>query len=179
MERREGRIAGVFTLDLDVFGDDRGRFAEIFRREWFPGRSWERFQVNRSHSGAGVLRGLHYHHLQADCWHCVAGSLRVGLYDLRRRSPTRGLGETLRLDGESFRSLYIPPGVAHGYHALTEATFLYVVDQYYTGGDEHGLAWDDPGIALDWGIEPGGQPVISERDAANPRLCDLDEADLP
>ena len=133
MERKEGRIAGVFTVELDVFGDDRGRFAEIFRREWFPGRAWDRLQVNRSHSRPGVLRGLHFHHLQADCWHCVAGSLRVGLYDLRRRSPTRGVGETLQLDGESFRSLFIPearliptgrsPEGAHGYNVWSPGEY--------------------------------------------------------
>ena len=60
------QIADVYTLDLQVFGDDRGRFSEMFRDAWFPQRPWKQTQVNRSHSVANVLRGLHYHHKQAD-----------------------------------------------------------------------------------------------------------------
>jgi dTDP-4-dehydrorhamnose 3,5-epimerase len=177
--RNHAAIAGVFTVELDVHGDERGRFSELFRTEWFPERAWDQIQVNRSHSGAGILRGLHFHRKQADYWHLVVGSLRVGLYDLRRQSPTRGTAEALQLDGDAFHCLFVPPGVAHGYYALTEATFLYVVDQYYTGGDEFGVAWDDPDLGLDWGIEPGTTPVVSERDASNPRLAEIDAGDLP
>lgn len=175
--RNDLSIAGVFTVDLQVFGDDRGRFAELFRTEWFPERAWDQTQVNRSHSGPGILRGLHFHHRQADYWHCVAGTLRVGLYDLRRQSPTRGQAEVLELDGAAFQCLFIPPGVAHGYYAITEATFLYVVDQYYTGSDEKGVAWNDPVLGVDWELDT--TPIISDRDASNPKLADIDEADLP
>ncbi|NJN34053.1 MAG: dTDP-4-keto-6-deoxy-D-glucose epimerase, partial [Saprospiraceae bacterium] len=55
------RIADVKFVQLKAFGDERGRFLETFRKAWFPERSWEIFQTNRSDSKAGVLRGLHYH----------------------------------------------------------------------------------------------------------------------
>lgn len=172
------RIAGVVTIDLTVFGDDRGRSAEVFRSEWFPQRQWQQVQCNRSLSVAGALRGLHFHHRQADYWHPLAGCLRVGLFDLRRQSPTRGRAAVIDLSGEEFRAVFIPPGVAHGYYAVTDVTLLYVVDQFYTGGDEFGVAWDDPDLGLDWGAG-GRAPVVSERDRGNPRLSDLDAADLP
>ena len=58
-------IQGVQTVPLQPFGDERGRFMETFRVEWFPGVNWERLQSNRSDSSAGVLRGLHYHFKQS------------------------------------------------------------------------------------------------------------------
>ena len=62
--------------------------------------------------------------------------------------------------------LYIPPGVAHGFAALTDVTLVYLLDRYFDGSDEYGVAWDDPEIAADWGIM---NPVLSARDRANPR----------
>lgn len=177
--RQEGRIAGVSIVDLKVFGDDRGRSAELFRTEWFPERDWGQVQCNRSHSQAGALRALHFHHRQADYWHCLSGTMRIGLYDLRRQSPTHGLNDVLTLSGDDFSSLFIPPGVAHGYYAVTDVAMLYVVDRFYTGTDEFGVAWNDPNLGIDWGIELGTQPVVSERDNTNPRLSALDDADLP
>jgi dTDP-4-dehydrorhamnose 3,5-epimerase len=83
------------------------------------------------------------------------------------------------IDSERPRGIFIPSGVAHGYLALTDATIIYVVDQYYDGGkDEFGVTWDDPDIGLAWGIE-AAEVTLSERDLANPSLRDLDDADLP
>ncbi|HJP29967.1 MAG TPA: dTDP-4-dehydrorhamnose 3,5-epimerase family protein [Candidatus Latescibacteria bacterium] len=177
--REERSIAGVYSLDLQVFGDDRGRFSEMFRNEWFPERDWGKVQVNRSHSSATILRGLHYHHRQADYWHPLSGTIRVGLYDLRRQSPTYGTGEAFDISGEDFTGLFIPPGVAHGFYSVTDLTLIYVVDSYYDGADELGVAWDDPALGLDWAIPAGTEPILSERDATNPPLAQLDEEDLP
>jgi dTDP-4-dehydrorhamnose 3,5-epimerase len=177
--RTEGNIAGVFTVDLQVFGDARGRFSEMFRDEWFPERDWGKIQVNRSHSSANILRGLHYHHLQADYWHPLAGTIRAGLYDLRPKSPTYKTGETFDIAGEDFIGLFIPPGVAHGFYSVTDLTLIYVVDHYYDGADELGVAWNDPELGLNWGIPAGTEPIVSERDASNAPLALIEEADLP
>jgi dTDP-4-dehydrorhamnose 3,5-epimerase len=72
--------------------------------------------------------------------------------------------------------LFIPIGVAHGFLALTDATLTYVVDNYYDGRDEFGVAWNDPDLGLDWGTST---PTISPRDQANPRLRDIPAAALP
>ena len=171
------QIADVYTLDLQVFGDDRGRFSEMFRDAWFPQRPWKQTQVNRSHSVANTLRGLHYHHKQADYWHCLAGTLRVGLYDLRSWSPTYGVSQTIDVSGEDFTGVFIPPGIAHGFYSVTDLTLIYVVDNYYDGADELGVAWNDPALGLDWQIP--GTPILSERDMANPLLSALPQNQLP
>ncbi len=167
--REATTIPGVLLVELRSFADERGRFMETFRKEWFPQRAWGSVQSNRSDSRAGVLRGLHYHFDQVDYWYVSAGHIRVGLADLRRSSPVFRCATTLELDAADDCGLYIPNGVAHGFLALTDVTLFYTVDNYYDGGrDEFGLAWDDPDVAVPW--QPPVPPVLSGRDAANPRF---------
>jgi dTDP-4-dehydrorhamnose 3,5-epimerase len=169
-------IKGVQIVRFDVFGDDRGRFRETFRREWFPQRSWDKLQTNMSESKTGVLRGLHYHFHQVDYWVVTGGKIRAALYDLRPDSPTAGAAQTVELGGEAQLGIFIPIGVAHGFVSLTDAVLIYVVDNYYTGGDEYGVAWNDPALGVDWGVE---SPLVSERDRSNPFLKDIPSDLLP
>ena len=168
-------IAGVVVVSLTEHGDERGRFVETFRQEWL-GDARPMVQGNRSDSVRGVLRGLHYHRRQADYWYCPRGTILAAMHDLRRSSPTRGASLTLELGEAAQIGLYIPPGVAHGFQALTDATLTYLVDNYYDASDELGLAWDDPTAAIEW---PIADPVLSGRDQANPKLEEIDPADLP
>ncbi len=170
------RIAGVKFTKLKIFGDERGRFMETFRKDWFPERTWEIFQSNRSDSKAGVLRGLHYHFQQVDYWHVPSGRIRVGLADLRASSPTYGASQVLEIGDHNQMGIFIPVGVAHGFLTLTDATVTYLVDQYYNGSDEFGVAWDDPTLAVAWGVV---EPILSGRDQQNPRLGDIQPAHLP
>jgi dTDP-4-dehydrorhamnose 3,5-epimerase len=60
--------------------------------------------------------------------------------------PTDGATEVIDLDGDIDQGLFIPPGVAHGFAALTDLLLTYLVDGYYNDSDELGLAWDDPAV---------------------------------
>lgn len=170
------QIAGVKHAHLQSFSDERGRFLETFRTEWFPEREWAVIQSNRSDSNAGVLRGLHYHFRQIDYWYVLAGRVRIGLADLRPSSPTYGVAQILEVTGEDNLGFFIPVGVAHGYYALTAATIVYTVDQYYNGNDEFGVAWNDPTLALPWGIS---DPLLSPRDQKNPQWQEIAPALRP
>src|SRR5438309_3595214 len=162
-------IRGVWLVEPDAHGDERGRFQETYRRSWFPhGR--EMVQGNRSDKQAGAVVGLHYHLHQADYWYIPRGTGRVVLHDLRIGSPTEGATQTLDIGEDDDRGIFIPPGVAHGFAALTDLTITYLVDQYYNPDDENGVAWDDPAIAADWGV---ADPVVSARDRQNPRVSDI------
>ncbi len=170
-------IEGVYTAQLWAFEDERGRFMESFRREWFPWISWDRIQNNRSDSKAGVLRGLHYHFHQIDYWYVSGGRIRVGLADLRPSSSTYMAVTTLEMGEANNIGLFIPIGVAHGFTALTDCTLMYLVNNYYDGGkDELGVAWNDKDIQLNWGVD---NPQLSGRDQKNPRLKDIPQELLP
>lgn len=170
-------IDGVLVAQLKAFGDERGRFMETFRREWFPQVSWDKMQSNRSESKSHVLRGLHYHFHQVDYWFCAAGHIRAGLVDLRPSSPTYNVAHTVEMGDEHLVGLFIPVGVAHGFYAITACTLFYTVNNYYDGKDEFGVAWDDPSLGLDWGVK--GEPLLSPRDAGNKRLAEMEVGVLP
>jgi dTDP-4-dehydrorhamnose 3,5-epimerase len=168
-------IDGVVIVHPTVHVDDRGCFVETYRRQWFPGGR-EMIQGNRGDRVAGCLVGLHYHLHQSDYWYVPNGHARVVLHDLRAGGPTDGV--TLELDlGEvdggtnNHVGVYIPPGVAHGFAALTDMTITYLVDGYYNPADELGVAWDDPEIGADWGLTA---PLVSERDRSNPTRASID-----
>lgn len=165
----ETGIAGAHLLALRTHADDRGAFTELFRASWFPSVP-PMVQANLSRSRAGVLRGMHYHRRQADLWVVIEGTAFVALADLRAGSPSRGEVWTASIDpAEGLRALYVPPGVAHGFAALTDMAMWYLVDAEFTGEDEFGFAWDDPEAGIPW---PPGDPIVSERDAAAGRYAE-------
>ena len=162
-------ISGVFIVEPQAHGDARGRFVESYRRAWFPaGR--EMVQGNRSDKSANTVVGLHYHLHQADYWYFTRGEARVVLHDLREGSPTDGATLALDMGDADGRGVFIPPGVAHGFAAITDLTITYLVDQYYNAADELGVAWDDPEIKADWGVD---DPILSDRDRQNPVRADI------
>jgi dTDP-4-dehydrorhamnose 3,5-epimerase len=157
-------IRDVLVVEPDRHEDERGVFLETYRRSWFPlGR--EMVQANRAERQAGSLVGLHYHLHQADYWTVPRGRARVVLHDLREGSPTDSATAWLDLDADNALGVFIPPGVAHGFAALTDLTIAYMVDSYYNPKDELGVAWDDPVVGADWGV---ANPLVSKRDQANP-----------
>ena len=162
-------IDGVVVTRPAFHGDDRGRFAETYRRSWFPlGR--EMVQANVSDKQVGAVVGIHFHLHQADYWFVPRGLARVALVDLRVGSPTEGAIDTFDMGAGAEVGAFIPPGVGHGFAAMTDLTITYLVDQYYTPADENGVAWDDPDLGIDWGV---ADAVVSERDLQNPRVKDI------
>lgn len=162
-------IAGVVVVEPDVHGDNRGRFVETWRKEWVPGAA-EMVQANRADRRRGALVGLHYHLHQADYWYVPVGRALVVLHDLRASSPTQGATLTLEIGEHDHRGVYIPPGVAHGFYALTDMTITYLVDHYYNPADELGVAWDDPELGIPW---PSTSPELSARDFSNPMRAEI------
>lgn len=171
-------IDGVLVVDPVVHDDDRGLFVETWRQEWL-GNVPPMVQGNRADRVAGTVVGLHYHLHQADYWVVAAGRARVVLHDLRTGSPTDGATLVMDLGGdgpERHRGVYIPPGVAHGFAALSDLTITYLVDRTYDPSDELGVAWDDLTVGADWGVTG---PVLSERDRTNPARADLADSLRP
>jgi dTDP-4-dehydrorhamnose 3,5-epimerase len=167
-------IDGVALTRLELHTDDRGSVFEAFRASTLPGQRVA--QANVSSSATGVLRGLHFHREQSDYWVPLEGRAVVGLYDLRVGSPTSGRSAAIAMDATEPHGLFIPSGVAHGFAARTTWRMLYFVDAEFTGDDEFGVAWNDPELGIDWGVD---KPLLSERDRSNPSLAEVLAADPP
>ena len=154
-------IEGLQRFELERHADERGWFAELSRASALPKPIR---QVNLSHSRSGVIRGLHYHERgQDDVFVCLAGMVRVVVLD-------RTSGETFSEDigDDNPVAIYVPGILAHGYEALTDALFAYLVTEEFDADDpdEHGVCWADPRVKHLWSTRT---PVLSVRDAT---ACD-------
>jgi len=166
----------VLLIDPDVFPDPRGFFMETFHSIKYAehGIPAVFLQDNHSRSSRGVLRGLHYQlkNPQGKLVRVVSGEVFDVAVDIRRGSPWFGKWVGAILSEENHRQMYVPPGFAHGFCTLSEsADFLYKCTDLYAPGDEYGIAWDDPEIAIEW---PEMDYLISDKDLANPLLSESD-----
>ena len=166
----------VLLIEPDVFPDPRGFFMETFHSIKYAehGVPAVFLQDNHSRSSRGVLRGLHYQlkNPQGKLVRVVSGEVFDVAVDIRRGSPWFGKWVGAILSEENHRQMYVPPGFAHGFCTLSEhADFLYKCTDLYAPGDEYGIAWDDPEIAIEW---PEMDYLISDKDLANPLLIESD-----
>ena len=181
LERIESSLPGVCELRPKVYRDGRGFFMETFHTARFHeiGITPTFVQDNHSCSRKGTLRGLHYQlrHPQAKLCRVVEGEVLDVVLDIRGGSPHFGKWTSVLLSAERQNQIYIPHGFAHGFLALSETVhFLYKCSDYYHSEDEHGVAWNDPELAIAWGI---AGPVVSEKDAKLPRLSEIAQELLP
>jgi dTDP-4-dehydrorhamnose 3,5-epimerase len=163
-------LPDVLLIEPAVFGDDRGFFFESFNARKFEemtGLDVTFVQDNHSRSNQHVLRGLHYQvrRPQGKLVRVVSGEVVDIVVDIRKSSPTFGNWLSIHLSAENKRQLWIPPGFAHGFIVLSDtAEFLYKTTDYWMPEHERCIAWNDPTLAIDWGIQTA--PVISAKDAA-------------
>jgi len=181
MERRETSLPGVLELRPKIFRDRRGFFLETYHQANFAKLGVENHfvQDNHSFSVKGTLRGLHYQlrHPQAKLCRVVEGEALDVVVDIRMGSPTFGKWTSVLLSAEEHNQIFVPGGFAHGFLALTNAVqFLYKCSDFYDSKDERGILWNDPSLNISWGC---ASPVVSEKDAMNPRLSDVASEFLP
>lgn|SRR3990167_4438861 len=167
-------LQGLLIIEPTVFMDNRGYFFEAYQREKYQAMGIPEFlQDNTALSQKNVLRGLHFQlpHAQGKLVSVSAGDVFDVAVDLRRTSPTFGKWFGVTLNSDNHRQLYIPDGFAHGYCTLTDNTvFHYKCTALYQPQHEHGIAWNDTELAIDW---PVTHPILSAKDAVYPSLREL------
>lgn len=181
MRITETPLPGVKLIEPQVFGDERGFFLETYNADAYAkaGITDLFVQDNHSRSARNVLRGLHYTiaHPQAQTVYVSQGVIFDVVVDLRPGSPAFGRWAGFTLDAGQHHQLYMPAGCAHGFCVLSDfADVHYKCTQTYKAGDEGGLLWSDPALAIQW---PVSEPIIKPRDAAFPRLADIPAECLP
>ncbi len=164
-------ISDVLLIDPKVFGDERGFFFESFNHAKFEaviGRRISFVQDNHSFSVKNVLRGLHYQvqQPQGKLVRVVQGEVFDVAVDIRKSSPTFGQWVGAVLSADNRRQTWIPEGFAHGFLVLSDtAELLYKTTDYYAAEFERCIAWDDPGLAIDWPLgNPRILPMLSVKD---------------
>jgi dTDP-4-dehydrorhamnose 3,5-epimerase len=181
MERVDTLLPGVFELRSLIHQDSRGFFVETYHQAKLAaiGIKHSFVQDNHSQSAQGTLRGLHYqlHHPQAKLCRVIEGEALDVVVDIRVGSPHFGKWTSVLLSAAKQNQIYIPAGFAHGFLVLTDCVqFLYKCSDYYVPDDQCGILWNDSDLAISWGIDT---PVLSPKDADNPRLAEVPRERLP
>jgi dTDP-4-dehydrorhamnose 3,5-epimerase len=147
----------VQKFPLERHEDERGWFAELIRASALPKPIK---QANLSRSQRGVIRGLHYHERgQDDLFVCLEGMVRIVVLN---RETSEVFTEDIGDDNPV--AIYVTGTNAHGYEALTDCLFAYLVTEEYdpANPDEHGIPWDDERVRHLWSTQ---SPILSARDA--------------
>lgn len=179
MKFSRAEIPDIIIIEPGVFTDERGYFFESFKQNElneFLGYDVKFCQDNESKSTYGVLRGLHYQEFpfaQTKLVRVIQGSVLDVAVDIRKDSPTFGKHISIELNDQNKKQLFIPTGFAHGFVVLSEtAVFAYKVDNYYNRESDRGIAFDDPGLGVNWEIEKINIK-ISNKDRNQPSFDDI------
>lgn len=189
MEYRELKIAGAWEITPKQFPDERGAFMEMYKMDEFAGvvgHPLNLVQVNCSISKAGVVRGIHFAEVppsQAKYVMCPSGAVLDFAVDIRVGSPTFGQWDSVLLEGEHRRAIYLSEGLGHCFVALEDnSTVVYLCSAGYNPGREHGVSPVDSEVALKWpDRDLAGRPlqvILSEKDTAAPSLAEAREQGL-
>jgi dTDP-4-dehydrorhamnose 3,5-epimerase len=162
------KLAGVWTVQLELREDERGFLARTYCEDEFAARGlntrWPQCNLTLTR-WKGMVRGLHY---QAEpkpeikLIRCCAGAVWDVLADLRPDSPTHGQWQAFELTGQNRLSLYVPGGLAHGFQCLEDnCELFYQMSEFYHADLARGVRWSDPKLKIRWPIPDA---VLSERD---------------
>ena len=179
MQVSAAEIAEVKILKPVRHADSRGFFSEVFREDALRSHGIDVAFVQENHSlstRSGTVRGLHFQippFAQAKLLRVAAGSVFDVAVDIRWGSPTFGRHVALVLSASEWNQIYVPAGFAHGFCTLEADTeVIYKVSNYYSAEHDHGIAWDDPELAIDWPLH-AGDALLSEKDRGHPMLADM------
>jgi len=183
VEIRELAVPGAYAVDLVAHGDARGRFTEWYRADVLAGvlgHGLPLAQANHSVSARGVLRGVHFALVppgQAKYVYCPAGKVLDVVVDVRVGSPTFGVHDAVRLDGEQPRAVYLSEGLGHAFLSLADGSSVtYLVSSHYDPARECGIDPLDPELDLPWPADLVFE--LSAKDRAAPTLAEARERGL-
>jgi len=172
-------LPDVKIIQPKKIGDHRGFFSETYSRAAFAAAGLHHDFVQDNHSFSpvvGTLRGLHFQappFAQDKLVRVSRGRVLDVAVDIRASSPSFGKVVAVELSAENWLQMLVPVGFAHGFVTLEPDTeVLYKVSASYAPSHEHGLAFDDPAVGIDWGF-PADRLILSEKDRRHPRLADL------
>lgn len=175
MKITELELPGVRILEPQYFEDFRGYYCETYSKRTMAQHGIETVFVQDNHSLSlkkGTIRGIHFQNNpkpQIKLVRCTRGRVMDFVVDLRRDSPTFKKWVSVELTEENHKQIWIPSGFGHAFITLQDdCEVQYKVDELYYPEYDRAIAWDDPEIAIDWGIQ---DPIISQKDTKAPTLA--------
>lgn len=165
----ETNLDGVFEIEIEKNGDERGFFGRAYCKKEFGQKniSFKPVQANVGYSKfKNTLRGLHYQrppHAEQKLVRCVKGKIFDVIVDLRSSSSTYRQWAGFELSAENMKGIFVPEGCAHGYQTLmNDSEIFYMVSAFYTPEAEQGIRWNDPSFNIEW--KEAENMIISDKD---------------
>ncbi len=165
----ETKIKGAFVIEPSKLKDSRGFFSRMWCKKEFETRGLVSnfVQFNMSFNNKmGTLRGLHYQitpYKEVKVVRCTKGAIYDVIVDIRSESPTFKQWFGIELRNDSYKMVYVPEGVAHGFQTLEDdSEIFYQVSQFHSPEHERGLRWDDKMFSVEW--PETGKRIISDKD---------------
>ena len=158
------KFKDLFLIQQNRFLDNRGYFKELIQEYKlnlkFP-------FIVMSFSKKNVIRGLHIQtkNSQGKLLSVIKGKIFDVALDLRKNSKTHGKYFSCILSEKNSKSIYIPPGFAHGFCGLDKENYvIYSCTKYRNSRTEVGIKFDDPFLKIKWPVK---KPIISKKDKKN------------
>ncbi len=177
------KVSGAWSFTPKQWPDPRGVFLEWYKAgpvEQAVGHPLDVQQANHSVSSRGTLRGVHFADVppsQAKYVYCTRGAVLDVVVDIRVGSPTFGASDSVLLDADDRRAVYLSEGLGHAFLALSDDTNItYLVSAPYAPAREHGISPLDPALGLPWPDDV--ELLLSDKDAAAPTLAQAREQGL-
>ena len=167
---KKDKIKDLIIVQGKMFNDTRGYLREILIQDKIKQKF--KFQII-SNSKKNVLRGLHFQFKkpQGKFISVVKGKIFDVAVDLRKNSKTYGKHFSIILSEKNCKSLFIPPGFAHGFQTLEKENIVfYSCTEYRSEGNEHGLNYNDKSLKIKW---PLSNPIVTNKDKNARFLKDL------
>ena len=161
---KKSEFKDLVIINNTSFKDKRGYFKELLREKKLK----KRFPfLVMSFSKKNVIRGLHLQkkNSQGKFISVIKGKIFDVVVDLRKNSKTYGKYLTTILSEKNSKSIFIPPGFAHGFCALSKENYVvYSCTKYRDEKSEIGIKFNDKDLRINW---PTKKPIISDKDKNN------------
>ena len=165
------KFSGLKVFQSKSYKDYRGLFKEDYKKKFLKNKNFV-FGCTSS-SKKNVIRGLHLQtkYSQEKYVSVLKGAILDVVVDLRKESRTYGKHYKIILSDENAKSIYIPPGFAHGFLGLKKENIIhYLCTNYRSAKHEIGLLWNDKDLNIKW---PTKKPIISKKDRNNLKFTEF------
>jgi dTDP-4-dehydrorhamnose 3,5-epimerase len=172
----ETPLPGAFLIEPEPIEDTRGLFVRTWCRRELEAHGLDTRIAQCSTSfnkRKGTLRGMHYQAppvAETKIVRCTRGAIHDVIIDLRPDAPTFTRHFAVVLTADNRKTLYVPPGFAHGFQTLADDTeVFYQISEFYSPDHARGVRWNDPAFGVRW---PDDERTIVDRDRNYPDFAE-------
>ena len=159
--KKNNKTKELVIVNNQSYKDKRGYFKEILVEKKIK----KRFPfLVMSYSKKNVIRGLHLqlNNSQGKYISVIKGKIFDVCVDLRKNSKTFGKYFSKIISEKNSKSIFVPPGFAHGFCALDKENYvIYSCTKYRDAKSEITINFNDRKLKIKWPVK---KAIVSKKD---------------